>query len=590
MEVRIEAEGCELPEGSCICVRVGDVQKQTAYDPKKVYRFPEARRFGKIDLYQRVGTCEVQWELDEPESRICQLISSSGEVGACLKVNMNRPMTNHGKTANAYQSAKSSPLDASSDKSKEANAKAKAYLLEHDIEGIFTNAMRSLLRTMPEDPAGFLRDHIGTHYSPRPNKQMGISRHAIEPLPVTTRPACLGPTFHAYYRKHVLHSRAPSFFHDFHARASWRTPPREQSTTTASGAFALSPSVGSWVNPSLSNPITLAAARRSAAPREEILRAEARECFLRAARDGSLQDALVQFIGPAAAETVTHDDGSSQNKLRQHLRERARDVFIHAHRSGKLHSTWQDVRRASNSQDNESQSTSSTGVPTSEALRTKFLDLFLKASSNGDLEDALSQVANSVNCENDKLQPQRSTSLTELRAQACASFSKATLEGTLQHKLNEAIDENSNKQEDATLQKPSQPKTVQVRAPATKPGANELNKKARRNLLEGLRRGTLEALVVDMEESEEQNATADDPASSQATGRHDLERSVKKVGKSLLEAYEGGQLTTAIQTASESWNNDLAQVRTNLLNAASDGSLAKLMVDLAATSSSRGSS
>jgi hypothetical protein len=461
MEVRIEAEGCELPEGSCICVRVGDVQKQTAYDPKKVYRFPEARRFGKIDLYQRVGTCEIQWGLDEPESRVCQLLSSNGKTGACLKVNMNRP-ANSGKTVNEQQTAKTEPTStggAAAEKARDVSAKAKAYLVDYDIEGIFTHAMRSLLRAMPEDPAGFLRDHIGHSYTPRVNKQTGTAKHGIEPLPqplpVTTRPACLGPTFNAYYRKHMLHSRASSFLPDFHARASWRPPPREEPAASVANAggvssvFALTPSVGSWVNPSLSNPVTIAAAKRCPAPQLS-LRVEARQCLLRAAEDGSLQEALLDIsglpiFGQGSSTSIDEKEdirrqagnmlvaasvnGSLDNALLQYsleaLRERARDTFINAHRHGSLHTAWAEVKRSQEQGPGD-------------ALRLKFRDLFLNASSNGNLEDVLSQVATEINRES--VEAQSGNAVTELRAQACASFSKATLEGTLEPKLKQALD------------------------------------------------------------------------------------------------------------------------------------------------------
>jgi len=92
MEVKVKEVDGSLPQGSYISVRVGDVQKQTQYNPEKLYRFPEARRYGKVDVYQRVGTCDISWSADEPETKLCKAMGVSGDTGIRLQVCMTRPV------------------------------------------------------------------------------------------------------------------------------------------------------------------------------------------------------------------------------------------------------------------------------------------------------------------------------------------------------------------------------------------------------------------------------------------------------------------------------------------------------------------
>eukprot|EP00421_Protoceratium_reticulatum_P049312 CAMPEP_0168432122 /NCGR_PEP_ID=MMETSP0228-20121227/38731_1 /TAXON_ID=133427 /ORGANISM="Protoceratium reticulatum, Strain CCCM 535 (=CCMP 1889)" /LENGTH=171 /DNA_ID=CAMNT_0008446245 /DNA_START=81 /DNA_END=592 /DNA_ORIENTATION=- len=171
MEVRVEDVDNALPEGSYISVRFGDVQKQTQYDAKKLYRFPEARRFGKVDVYRRMGTCDVHWNLDQPESRTCTVLGSAGDGKVRLKVSMTRPASGLLPGAQEAQdltmpTAARGPgnafaPDARASKSREASVQAKRYLMENDVEGILTSAMRALLKAMPEDAPKFLCDFIG---------------------------------------------------------------------------------------------------------------------------------------------------------------------------------------------------------------------------------------------------------------------------------------------------------------------------------------------------------------------------------------------------------------------------------------------
>merc|ERR1719421_2042573 len=70
MEVRIEVdEGCVVPEGCFVAVRVGEVQKQSKYNPGRAYRFPEKRRYAKVDIFQRVATCDLCMDTEQVECK-----------------------------------------------------------------------------------------------------------------------------------------------------------------------------------------------------------------------------------------------------------------------------------------------------------------------------------------------------------------------------------------------------------------------------------------------------------------------------------------------------------------------------------------
>lgn len=156
MEVKIESLNGSLPEGSYISVKIGDVQKQTLYNPEKLYRFPQACRHGKIDIYQRVGTCEITWEAEQPETKLCKAMGTSGDTGIKLQVSM---------TLHVGKGLEKTDLDASFEgkpEKRRTGEKAKNYLKEHDLESLMTAAMRALLKSMPEDPVAFLCNFIGS--------------------------------------------------------------------------------------------------------------------------------------------------------------------------------------------------------------------------------------------------------------------------------------------------------------------------------------------------------------------------------------------------------------------------------------------
>eukprot|EP00927_Polykrikos_kofoidii_P002854 TRINITY_DN11141_c0_g1_i1.p1 TRINITY_DN11141_c0_g1~~TRINITY_DN11141_c0_g1_i1.p1 ORF type:complete len:330 (-),score=56.53 TRINITY_DN11141_c0_g1_i1:88-1077(-) len=229
MEVNVEAMDNSLPAGTFIAVRVGDVQKQTQYDPLKTYRFPEARRFGKVDVYQRVGTCDLTWGAEEPETRTCKAIGPTGDTGIRLKVAMSRPPKG--------AVVKEQPQEASTKvPKKEASASAKRYLQENDVEGILTGAMRALLKTMPMDAPTFLCDYI--------RRQYGRTE------PSKAHPAAFaGACFKGYYQRQIAPTSGKLCFAAIHRRFPACAAAKKEAPTRAlvSRPWSNKPSIGTWL-------------------------------------------------------------------------------------------------------------------------------------------------------------------------------------------------------------------------------------------------------------------------------------------------------------------------------------------------------
>lgn len=198
MEVKLEGLDGTLPSKCFIGVRIGNVQKQAPYDPNTLYRFSEVKRFGKIDIYQRVGMCDLSWGCDDQETHTCNAFGDAGDTGIRLQVSMNRLKGNMVKSGDVLEVATAKSAKQA------AAAKSTQYIQEQHIEVMLTAAMKSLLKTMPDDPAEFLCDFISKKY------RKGSS---------TPQPRLLTEgKFEPYYRNHVLPSCGEAYFAAFHRR------------------------------------------------------------------------------------------------------------------------------------------------------------------------------------------------------------------------------------------------------------------------------------------------------------------------------------------------------------------------------------
>lgn len=147
MELRVEtADGCALPNGCYVGVRVGDVLKQGRYEPQRCYHFPamERRRNAKIDVYQHVGTCVVAVDPGTKSMHEVTVTSTEPSFPATrLKVCVQS------KSEEVSKQQREERTNA-------LKNQAKDYLTKHSIEERLSEAVKALLKEQPDDPTEFL--------------------------------------------------------------------------------------------------------------------------------------------------------------------------------------------------------------------------------------------------------------------------------------------------------------------------------------------------------------------------------------------------------------------------------------------------
>eukprot|EP00929_Paragymnodinium_shiwhaense_P041047 TRINITY_DN21351_c0_g1_i1.p1 TRINITY_DN21351_c0_g1~~TRINITY_DN21351_c0_g1_i1.p1 ORF type:complete len:346 (-),score=90.97 TRINITY_DN21351_c0_g1_i1:132-1169(-) len=265
MEVRVESVDNTLPDGCYIAVRVGDVQKQTLYDAKKMYRFPEARRFGKVDVFQRIASCDLAWNADQPETRVCKAarVEGGGDSGIRLQVSLSRPAA----------AQKIGKIEESSAQKDPKAASAKKYLMENDVEGILTGAMRALLKAQPADAPAFLCDYIQRQYGKQPPKEVPKAapkeapKEAAASKVATPFPLLKSLGVRGYCQAYVREADT-NYFAALHAKfpagakakaaaqaAALAKKPQAPQTTPGARVWSQKPSSGTWLTKRPPRPI-----------------------------------------------------------------------------------------------------------------------------------------------------------------------------------------------------------------------------------------------------------------------------------------------------------------------------------------------
>lgn len=160
MEIRLEAaEGCKMPVGSFVAVKLGDVLKQGRYEPTRTYQFAQAdkRRHAKIDLFKHVGSSVV---LVSPDAgaNVSEVCIQSGDPlveNLRLKVDVKPHSGAKNKVAEPVKHA--------------VRSNAQTYLSKHGIEEKISSCVKLLLQQQPDNPIEFICCQLrGTPYPPPP--------------------------------------------------------------------------------------------------------------------------------------------------------------------------------------------------------------------------------------------------------------------------------------------------------------------------------------------------------------------------------------------------------------------------------------
>jgi len=150
VELKLEALDFETlsPNDTYVAVRVGESQKLSRLSAVRNFKFPKNvvgdRKYGKVDVFKRVGTGSVSIRNDGD--------SASQELALdCQGANMKFRVTLGGDTV---------PSDKPAKEAGPAVAEAKNYLMQHNLEMVLAECMQAVLRERPANPTAFIANKL----------------------------------------------------------------------------------------------------------------------------------------------------------------------------------------------------------------------------------------------------------------------------------------------------------------------------------------------------------------------------------------------------------------------------------------------
>lgn len=192
VELRLDAQEGSLSKDMYVAVRVGDVQKLSKVGASKSYKFPttaaKGRRYGKIELFRRVGSSSISIDQEN--------VANIQEVTIQDKEN---PFRFQVHLANGVD------IEKRAEKKDDGNPKvaaAKAYLDKHHLELRLAEAMQSVLRERPDDPAAYVAAKLQSN--------AGMVQISPKASPSPKVEVVMLP-FKAYYSKYVASLPAPAW-------------------------------------------------------------------------------------------------------------------------------------------------------------------------------------------------------------------------------------------------------------------------------------------------------------------------------------------------------------------------------------------
>jgi hypothetical protein len=263
VDIRLGAlEADDMPQDIFLSVRVGETQKLSKLSSSRVYKFPnvDGRRFGKIEVFRRIGACTVDVDPVNSDARNVNIACNEDALGVL------------GFSVVVEPKSGTKPKMEEPKKDGDKMKAAKDYLQKHGLEMQLSEAMQAVLRERPEAPAEFLAAKLlaaagkqAPLSKPKTGsavvKVKGPPPHVLpfKPYYGATFPACDSNMFTKCYAKFpnfkppkpVAPPRMP--FRLMPSCGTWIAPlPKTlQSLKTSSGQetkFQMKPSVGTWIN------------------------------------------------------------------------------------------------------------------------------------------------------------------------------------------------------------------------------------------------------------------------------------------------------------------------------------------------------
>jgi len=401
MELRVESsEGCSMPPGCFIGVRIGDVQKQGRYEPQRCYNFEQVdrRKNAKIDIYQHVGSCIVGVDPDVKSIHEVKVMSTDPAfTGLRLNVNVRSK-----RETEPVKPPRAERVIAMKNKAKE-------YLVKHCIEERLSEAVKAILKHQPDDPTEFLCRHIRDGAAQRaPPAQVANTAAVPQPGPQASavRHVPIVP-FASYYREHFTGSELTKALRRF--PAATRPVPRSDADTIRSHVkkrFAEASSSGQLR--------TVMEQRKMAHLREK-----ACQLLVRASEDCNLLSILESVkVDQAKARGQSSPETPAQAQDLKFLKQTACRVLVQASEDGVLEKSLAEVWNQHPSEMTELRKRAALvlktaqedgslksvlaectgkgeppGLGKEDAVRMETAALLFKAAASGELSAALSQLS-----------------------------------------------------------------------------------------------------------------------------------------------------------------------------------------------------
>mmetsp|Transcript_21817 Transcript_21817/g.55393 ORF Transcript_21817/g.55393 Transcript_21817/m.55393 type:complete len:310 (-) Transcript_21817:51-980(-) len=239
VEVRLDtAAELGLPGDCYLSLRIGDAQKLSRLSASRTYIFPKGadRRYGKIEVFQRIGSCGVDVDPDNKGSRQVS-IGLGGASELRLNVAVEARAGAGPKTTTTAQSAEATAKNARA-------AGAKDYISKTGIEFYLAEAMQDVLRERPANALKFLAERLMQESE---KQDHGTFLPALKGAKAPSLKAAPLPGITPVIRK----ARPP--FAQLPSVGSWlayKPRPAPLAPPAAAGrSFALLPSVGTWLAP-----------------------------------------------------------------------------------------------------------------------------------------------------------------------------------------------------------------------------------------------------------------------------------------------------------------------------------------------------
>mmetsp|Transcript_83843 Transcript_83843/g.166365 ORF Transcript_83843/g.166365 Transcript_83843/m.166365 type:complete len:364 (+) Transcript_83843:96-1187(+) len=239
VDIRLDAlEVADMPQDIFLSVRVGETQKLSKLSSSRIYKFPsvQGRRFGKIEVFRRIGACTVDVDPVNSDPRNVSIGCGEDALG----------VIGFSVAVESKAAAKKGEEPKKDDKMKAA----KDYLQKHGLEMQLSEAMQAVLRERPDAPAQFLANKLLAAASnqaapPLQPKTGGTVVKAAGPPP----PLLPFRDYYASTFQSLDSSTWENCYSKFPRKQAKPTPLAGAAPALGTKPFRLLPSCGTWIAP-----------------------------------------------------------------------------------------------------------------------------------------------------------------------------------------------------------------------------------------------------------------------------------------------------------------------------------------------------